>query len=413
MDVTELHATTTDVFGPRLDALQRNAVIICVLGLVLSAVGAFMDLQGFFHSYLYAYMFWLGVTVGSLALLMIHHVVGGGWSFLIRRHLEAGSRLLPWLLLLFVPVVTGLLYFGLYEWARPEAANDPTLRLKSAYLNVPFFIARTVLYFAIWIAFAAVLNRWGAIQNERNDPDVFSRLNVLGGAGLVVYALTMTFASVDWVMSLTPHWYSSIFGMLVVVSQGLSTLALMLVLTWYLAGDQPLLRRVPSGYFRDLGNLMLAFVMLWGYMSLSQYLITYSGNTAEEITWYVRRGTGGWEYVSLLLIPLHFFLPFIVLIVGSGIKRNPSRLARIAGFILFMRFVDLFWWVTPTFRKTIGLSLADLGTPLLIGGIWLGLWAGQMRDQPLVPVHDPRLEGDALHSVVGQEVVEHGAHRSS
>jgi hypothetical protein len=189
---------------------------------------------------------------------------------------------------------------------------------------------------------------------------------------------------------------------LVVITQGLSTLSLMLVLLGSLMRETPLLERAPSGYFRDLGNLTLAFVMLWGYMSFSQYLITYSGNTAEEIVWYIERSRNGWGYISLALIPLHFFLPFFLLLVGSRMKRDPRRLARVAMYLIVMRFLDLYWWVTPTFRPHLGVGLADLGTPLLIGGIWLMLWSREVRKRPLLPLHDPRLEGSL------QGALEHG-----
>jgi len=229
----------------------------------------------------------------------------------------------------------------------------------------------------------------------------------MGAFGLLIYVLTTTFAAVDWVMSLTPDWTSSIFGLLVVVSQGLSTLALMLLLTSLLAGRSALLREVPSEFFRDLGNLMLVFVMLWGYMSLSQYLITYSGNTADEVSWYAQRRMGGWGVISLLLIPLHFFLPFGILVVGSKIKRNPVSLGKVAFFLVLMRLMDVWWWVTPTFVPGLGLNpgfLCDLGAPLLLGGIWLLFWCGQLSGapQPVVPRHDPRVEG------TWQEVIEHG-----
>jgi len=291
-----------------------------------------------------------------------------------------------------VPILIGMPQ--LYEWAdKAHVASDPVLTAKAAYLNPMAFIVRTVIYFAILIGLATLYNKWGAVYDERADPDVFTKLNVVGGAGMVLYFLTITFVAVDWVMSLVPHWYSSIFGPLVVITQGLSTLSLMMLLLGSLMSDTPLLERAPVGYFRDLGNLTLAFVMLWGYMSFSQYLITYSGNTAEEVIWYIQRAHHGWGYISLLLIPLHFFLPFFLLLVGSRIKRDPRRLARVAVYLILMRFLDLFWWVTPTFREHLGVGLADLGAPLLIGGIWLSVWAREVRKRPLLPLHDPRLEG--------------------
>lgn len=390
MELNDLRVKTTDLMGPRLPALQSIAIGMAAVGLVLSGIGFVMNPKGFFPSYLYAYLFWVAVTVGSLGLLMLHHVVGGGWGFLIRRFLEAATRLIPVVAILFIPVIIGLVSFDLYEWTHPH--ND-VVRAKVGYLNVPFFLARTAGYFLIWWLLARFFNKAGATQDERADPEVHNRLNVVGAVGLIIYVLTITFMAVDWVMSLTPDWFSSIFGLLVVVSQALSTMALMMVLLGYLVGDKPLIGAVPSGYFRDFGNLMLAFVLLWAYMSFSQYLITYSGNTAEEVSWYLDRRRGGWGVISLSLIVVHFLFPFLVLLLGSNLKRSPRRLAGLAAFLVAMRFLDLFWWVTPTFRNHLSVSVADLGTPLLIGGIWLWLWAGQIKDRYLIPLHDPRLEG--------------------
>jgi hypothetical protein len=406
MVTTNLRERISDLAGPRLQRLQSVALICAVIGLVLCVIGALVTptspgqpkLLPLFTAYLFAYLFWIGVTCGSLALLMLHHVVGGGWGFLIRRFLEGATRLFIPMAVLFIPIVIGLIGFNLYPWAHP-GPDDHVVHAKAEYLNVPFWIGRAVVYFVIWILFASFLNKWGATLDERADPEVYNRLNVVGAGGLVVYVLTITFMAVDWIMSLTPAWYSSIFALIVVVSQGLSTLALMMALLAYLIGDKPLATEVPSGYFRDLGNLMLAFTMLWAYMTFGQYLITYSGNTAEEVSWYLNRKQGGWGIISLALIPFHFALPFLILLLGSRVKRSPVRLGKVALYLIAVRFLDLFWWVTPTFRTHLGIWPADLGAPLLIGGIWLWLWAGQVGDRYLVPLHDPRFEG-ALQGAV-------------
>lgn len=411
MDNPNISGNTTELIGPQLTRLQSLAIGIGVAGAVLCGIGAVTDLPGFFNAYLYAYLFWAGVTTGSLALLLLHHTVGGGWGFIIRRMLESAVRLLPLVGILFIPVILPMvlnipaLHAAPGGWAHPGATADPVIHEKSGYLNVPFFIARTVFYFVIWFLFGRAMLNWGGTQYERSDVAISSKLNKWGAFGLLIYVLTITFAGVDWVMSLTPKWLSSIYGLLTVASQGLSTLSLMLVLLAYLAARTDFIERVPIRFFRDLGNLTLAFVMLWAYMSFSQLLITYSGNTAEEATWYVARARGGWGLISLALIPFHFGLPFAVLVVGSKLKDNPVRLARLAGYVIFMRFVDLFWWVIPTFRPTLLEGLANVsvyGTPLLLGGIWLYFWAAQMRDKEIVPVYDPRFIGSF------QEVVEHG-----
>jgi len=402
MEIRELQVSTTEMMGPELQRLQRTATGMAVVGAVLAVLGFAMNQDRFFEGYLIGYLFWFGVTAGSLGLLMLHHVVGGGWGFLIRRFLEASTRLLPLMMILFLPILGSILLHGsLFEWTHAEVVQqDRILQAKAPYLNVPFFIARWVLYFVIFILLASYLRKWGDTQDQRSDRSVFDRLNRTSAGGLVAYVLVTTFLTVDWIMSLTPHWFSSILGLLVVVGQGLSTLALMLCLLALLAGDKPLLRSVPTGFFRDLGNLMLAFVLLWAYMSFSQYLIMYSGNLTEEVPYYVRRASGGWGWISLALIPLHFLLPFLILLVGSNIKRSPARLAKVALFLIVMRFVDLLWWVAPNFRETLAIYPADIGAPLLLGGIWLWFWAKEVQGRPVVPLHDPRLEA-SLQKAVG------------
>lgn len=394
MELSQLQRTIDELAGPRIQRLQNLAVGMAVVGLVLAGIGFLMNPHAFYQSYLYAYMFWIGVTLGSLGFLLLHHAVGGGWGFLIRRFLEAASRMFPVMLILFAPVLLGM--HELYHWTHADAvASDPVLQAKQPYLNQPFFVARVVLYFLIWIGLATLLKNWSAPLERHSDLAAFNRLNILGGAGILVYVLTVTFMAVDWVMSLTPHWFSSIIGLLFVAMQALSTLALMLVLWVALMGGEPLAEEVPKRFFRDLGNLMLATVLLWAYMSFSQYLIQFSGNLAEEAPWYVDRRQGGWGVVSLALIPFHFALPFLVLLLGSDLKRNPARLAKIAAFLILMRFVDLFWWVAPTFRDRFYVTASDIGAPLFIGGIWLWFWAGRLRGQTLVPLHDPRLQAFA------------------
>ncbi len=384
--------TTTELYGSRLVRLKSIAGIMAVFGLAFCVLGALINKGIPWSSYLFGYLFWFGVSAGSLGLLCLHHSVGGGWGYIIRRPLEAGARLIPLMIVLLIPIFLGLPH--LYPWARPDVvAHDPLLMQKAHYLNTPFFIARLVVIMLAWWGLASLLIRNAAVFETRNDSRVFDRLNKLGSAGMVFFLLTMTFAVVDLVMSLEPRWFSSIIGLLWVAAQGLSTLALMLLLTARLAGETPPAQEVPTGYFRDLGNLLLAFVMLWAYMSFSQMLITYSGNTTEEVTWYVQRFHGGWEWVSRILIPFHFALPFMLLLVGSGIKRSPRRLGNVAAFILLMRLVDIYWWVAPSFSDHFGFGFADLGAPMLIGGVWLTLWAGLVAGKTVVPQHDPRVEG--------------------
>ncbi|MGV3721238.1 MAG: hypothetical protein ACO1SX_10055, partial [Actinomycetota bacterium] len=286
-------------------------------------------------------------------------------------------------------------------WAAATAAADPILQQKAAWLNLPGFIIRTVIYFVIWIAYANFLRKKAELLDRGHDPRAYDALNRWGAFGLVVMVVSVTFAVVDWAMSLTPHWFSSIIGLLFCAAFCLTSISLMLTLVGRLGGGMPLIQDgVPNKFFRDLGNFMLAMVMLWAYMTFSQYLIIYSGNLAEEVPWYLDRARNGWGILSLGLIVVHFALPFAILVVSSGLKKSPRALGNLSLFIVLMRFLDLFWWVVPHFRNSLfDLNAADLGAPLLIGGIWLAVWAGAVERRPLVSAYDPRIEAN-LHEVV-------------
>lgn len=408
-----------DMIGPQLARLQRNALLAAIIGLVLCIGGIAIDLASpttrtfhFFESYLFAYMLWFGVTLGSLAMLMLHHVTGGGWGFIVRRPIEAATRNLPLVFAMFVPVIIGMLIDPhLYRWAHlddpnlikefahhvtPKAAYLDFVRhvtTKTAYLNPTGFIIRAIIYFAIWMTLAFFLNKWGGLQDKSDDPKIAHRLNMLSAPGLVLYVLTLTFASIDWVMSLTPTWTSSLFGVIFLAGQVLSTLALMAVLVSSLAGHTDLVQKVEPRYFRDLGNLTLAFTLFWAYTNFSQYLIMWSGNIAEEAEWFTSHFKNGWLYVGAFLCFAHFFFPFFCLL-SSSMKIKLENLAKLGVFILFMRHVDLWWYVTATFRQNGNdmFQITDLGAPLLLGGLWLWSWAREVRGREAVPVHDPRLK---------------------
>ncbi|RPJ55081.1 MAG: hypothetical protein EHM23_27335 [Acidobacteria bacterium] len=372
-----------------LSRFQRWALIVAGLAIVLSAIGGFLNPEQFFHSYLYAFLFWLGITLGSVAVLMLHHLVGGLWGFVIQRVLETAARLLPLMALLFIPIILGLP--SLYEWTHGEAGEIAALRHKSAYLNVPFFLVRAVVYFAIWTLLAYLLARWSRQVDETGNTALVTKMERLSGPGLVIYGVTMTFAAVDWVMSLEPEWYSTIFGMAFLVGQGLSALCFAVIVTWSLADRKPLADVVTRKQFHDLGNLLLAFVMLWAYIAFSQFLIIWSGNIPEEAVWYQHRLHGGWEWVALILITLHFGVPFLVLL-QSRAKKRAGILSKIAIGLLVLRLVDLYWIVAPSLH-TEGLSLhwLDVVTPAAIGGVWLAAFAWQLKSTALLPVRDPRL----------------------
>ena len=414
MDTDELRVTTTEVAGSRLDGLRTTGTMLAIAGAVLTGAAVLMGASrmiDLYASWVFGWVFWFGVSAGALGLLMMHHTVGGGWGFVLRRFFEAAANPLMFVLLavLFLPILAGLFGVGLtehhlFEWTHRDPA-DKILAEKSPWLNTPFFIVRTVLYFVFFIAFGALLLKWGRVQDERLDQRNSDRLNNWSARGILLFVLVGTFCSVDWVMSLTPHWLSSIFGLLWVASQGLSALTLLMALFAYLGADKPLVRGLPTKYFRDIGNLTLANIMLWAYMAFSQYLIIFSGNTAENASWYTTRLQSSWLWLGLALIIFHFSIPFLILLIDSDTKKNPAKLGRVGWLMVGMRVLDVWWLVAPTFRPQFSISLTDIGVPALIGGLWLIGFATFLKDRPVVPLYDPRFQA---HADELQEAHAHG-----
>jgi len=357
-------------------------------GLILTAAGLFVSRDQFFRSYLWAFLFWFGLSLGCLPLLMLYHLVGGGWGFTIRRIIEAGTRTLPLMAILFVPLFLGV--HNLYEWSHSErVVADEILQRKHLYLNVPFWIVRSIIYFTVWLYYAQRLNALSLAQDETGDVRIMKSFQRLSGPGLIAYGLTVTFAVCDWAMSLEPHWYSTIYGMLWIVSQTLTALAFSIAMIELLSDRRPILRPSRPDNVHDLGNLLLAFVMLWAYLAFSQFLITWSGNLPEEIHWYLNRIANGWQWIAAALLVFHFFIPFFLLL-GRFRKRRLRSLTMIAGLVLVMRIVDTFWIVTPAFygdRLTV--HWLDIFALAGIGGVWVAAYATQLAKMPLLPQHDP------------------------
>jgi len=375
---------------------SRTALFVGLAALVACGLGAAANPGQFFRSYLLAFVFWNGLATGSMAVLMLQYLTGGAWGIAIRRELEAAMRTLPLMALAFLPVLAGLP--RLYEWTHADAvAADEILRKKVLYLNTPFFVLRAVLAFAVWLAFAYFLDKWSRAQDAHADPGLDRRLQLLSGGGLVAYGLTTTFTSVDWVMSLEPHWYSTMYGVLFIVGQALGGLALATATVLRLSGTESVAALVGGRTRNDLGKMLFAFVMLWAYVSFSQYLITWSGNLPEEISWYLARLRGGWGAVGAAVLVFHFVLPFLLLISRQA-NRNPRILFGAAALLLFMRFVDVAWLVLPAFSKgTLRIHWMDLGVPLGLGGVWIAFYARNLAGRPLLPVHDPGFEEALAH----------------
>jgi hypothetical protein len=381
-----------------LEVFRRRALIVGIIGLVLGVAGALIGRNGreqFFRSYLLAYIFWLAIPLGCFAILMLQHMSGGVWGLVTRRVLEGATRTFPLLALLFLPVLLGMK--TIFPWASPERlAGDPALQHaveeKHLYLNTEFFIIRAVFYFAVWILIALALNRWSAEQDRTGERNLTRRLQGLSGPGLVLYGLTVTFASIDWTMSLDPRWFSTIYGLLVMGGQGLAGMAFVIAVMVLLAGRKPMNEVLRPEHLHDLGKLMLAFLMIWAYFSFSQFLIIWAGNLPEEIPWYVNRLQSSWRYIGILLIVAHFALPF-VLLLSKDLKRNSRALSTVAIGVIVMRFVDLIWMTGPELHNgTFNLGWMDLIMPLGIGGIWLWFFFTQLKARPLLPIRDPDIE---------------------
>jgi hypothetical protein len=382
---------SADLLIPSLREHQQRLFVAGAIGLAVSVIGAFFNLTQFMQSYLMAYMFCLGVTLGCLALGMVHQLSGGAWGVLIRRQIGAASRVIPVMTVLFLPIALGM--HRLYPWTNADlVAHDEVLQHKHLYLNTPFFLVRAAIYFGVWNALAYFLNRWSLEQDTNPDPRISRKMQLLSAAGLVAYGLTITFASFDWLMSLEPHWYSTIYGVIILGGQGLSGMAFLIASVVWLSRRPPLDRVVVSSHLHDLGNLLLAFVMLWAYFSFSQYLIIWAGNLPAEIAWYLHRVQTGWRFIGIGLIIFHFALPF-VLLLSRRVKRERDLIVRVAIGILIVRVVDLFWLIAPEFHQNgVSVSWLDLLLPPSLFAIWLGCFVWQLRGRALLPVHDPQFE---------------------
>jgi hypothetical protein len=400
-----LAADPATVAPPTILSLKRLSGLAAVAGVALMlAAGAFSPVQAA-QSYLPAFLLWFGVGVGCLSMLMIQHQTGGHWGVLLRRLLEAGARTLYFAPIFFIPIVLGMA--AIYPWAdTARIAADHHLaevvHKKGAYLNAPFFWARAILYFAIWALLANTLSRWSRLYDETGDREFAEKMRRLSGPGILLQALVITFAAVDWAMSTEPHWFSTIWGILFMVGQALSAWCICIMVVSRLQLHEPLRRVASSTLFHDLGKFLFAFVMLWGYVNLSQFLIIWSGNLPEETTWYAHRSHGFWKTLTVILVLGHFFLPFFTLLSAS-LKKNAGRLAVVAGLLFALRFIDLFWNLAPNFKgEHFSVHPMDVLMPVALGGVWLYLFARETLRAPLLIRHDPQ-----VHEM---EELAHGSH---
>ncbi len=382
---------------PRIGQWQRTSLLVGVAGALLAILAFLLDRQQFLRSYLFAYLYWTGMALGCLAILLMHHVVGGKWGMLIRRLCEAGARTLPFMALLLLPIVFGI--HTLYPWARPEALHDANIQSKAAYLNIPFFIARAVIYFAIWFLYTHLLSKWSDQQDRTGDERLIGKMRAVSAPGLVVITLTTTFAFIDWMMSLEPHWFSTIYGAMFMIGEMLESFAFVIALVIILSKMSPLKEYITPQHMHDLGNMMFAFMVLWAYLSFSQFIIIWAGNLPDEIPWYLSRLRGGWGWVALTIVIFHFAVPFALLLF-RGVKRREDRLLRVCILLIVIRLVDVYWITEPAFfGQHIRIHWVDFVTPLAVGGLWLAVFFRQLKSRPLLPLRDPRLQGAPRETV--------------
>jgi hypothetical protein len=379
-----------DTVIPELSGVRRAALVSAGAGAVALLAGAFLSPAQFFQSYLFAFVYWVGFGIGCLGIVMIYHLTGGGWGVAVRRVLEAGAGTLPFMAVLFVPLLFGLHH--VYEWTHADVVQaDEALRLKAPYLNVPFFTVRAASYFAAWSALVLLLARWSREQDRTGDPRLADSMRKLSGAGIVLLAFTVTFAAFDWVMSLEPHWFSTVFGMLFLAEQGLGGMSLAIAVAYLLSRRAEFARAFSPSILNDLGNLLLAFVMVWAYLAFSQLLIIWAGNLPEEIPWYLNRIAGGWDIVAMALAAFYFAVPFFVLLSRNN-KRQHRRLAVIAASIIVVRLLDVFFLVKPDFSKgRLSVHWLDAAAIVGVGGVWMTLFLWRLGTRPLLAPNDPEL----------------------
>ena len=363
---------------------------VALLGAVVCAVMGPGNPKQFYFSWLVSFLFFLSLALGALFFVLIQYATQGGWGIVLRRIGETVFVTLPVMAALFVPVLLGL--HDLYEWSHAEAVQqDALLQWKSPFLNVPFFLLRAAIYFGLWSGIAIFYYRGSRGQDTTGDHAVSTRLRKFAGPSLIVLALTQTLASIDWIMSLTPHWYSTMFGVYFFAGSFVGFIALLSVVAVAVRRAGLLDTVISAEHLQDVGKFLFAFTAFWAYISFSQYFLMWYGNLPEETVWYKARMEGSWLQVSLFLIAGHFLAPFFYL-MGRSVKRNGATLAVGGAWLLAMHFLDLYWQVMPTLHPAgLHLSVLDVAAFLTVGGCFVAAAGWLLRRQALVPVRDPRL----------------------
>jgi hypothetical protein len=368
-----------------------RALIVGIIGLAISLLGFVIDRNHFFFAYLVAYTFWLTLALGGLFFTMLHHLVNATWSVVLRRIAENIMSVIPLMAIFVIPILLGIGH--LYHWSHAEAlAENPVLKGKAIYLNTPFFIIRTILYLAVWILLARALYKLSISQDKEYDENRTSRMRRISAPGMVAFALTLTFASFDWLMSLNASWYSTAFGVYIFSGGVLACLAFLTLIVIHLNRLGYLKDVITLEHYHDLGKLIFTFVVFWGYIAFAQYFLIWYGNIPEETAWYHLRWGGLWSVISMLIVFGHFVFPFMVLIT-RGAKRSLPMMTFMGFWLLLMHWVDLYWVIIPGHTEHIPQAFwIDCATMAGIGGIFIWYFMRRLSSQALVPVNDPRLQ---------------------
>lgn len=378
----------------RLTEAQRPGqigLIVGLIGLVAGGAGYWVDSQQFFFSYLVAFVFWFTFAAGGLFFVLLHHLVSATWSVVVRRMAESVMGVFPYLALLFIPIIFGI--HDLFHWSHAEAvANDTLLQYKAPYLNIGFFGIRAGIYFSIWMLLSFLLRRNSLKQDNGGFQNFPNKMAFISAPGMIAFALTLTFASFDWIMSLDPHWYSTIFGVYIFSGCVVSIFAFMIIVFRYLRKREVLKESVTLEHYHDMGKMLFAFMVFWAYMAFSQYFIIWYGNVPEETIWFLNRWEGSWKAVSLLLVFGNFGLPFFIMITRVA-KRADAMMLVMAVWLLVMHWVDIYWLIMPTLHKHgFHLSWMDAALTIGIGGMFFFFFWNQFIAHPIVPVGDPKLK---------------------
>lgn len=373
---------------------QKRALIVGCVFAVPSILGWIFDYEQFYRSYLLGYMFCFELTVGSLALLMLYHLTGGAWGTVIRRVMEAAMQNIWLMLFLFAPIIIGVRQ--LYPWSRPEelASSEHLRFIAHQYLRLGLWIPRAALYFIVFIALNWVLLAISRRQDREPEAQVGPTLRAISGPGEVVYLFVTLFLYTDWIMSITPDWMSMIYGLIFNAGHGLAAVSFAVIIAGLLVKHPPMRAVVQPDQFLDLGKIMLTFVMVWGWWTYAQWIIFWSGNKPDQVSWYLTRTRGGWEYYGFALILVAFCIPF-ALLLSRSLKRNPRTLAALACVTLLARYMDDFWFIAPSFPNHSGdfhYSYLDAVIPISLVAFWLALFFQHLKSRPLLALQDPHVD---------------------